>query len=51
MKIRVTRAQESGQRIKRKTYRQARKSALARLRKAMDLQWTPPRSRDELRER
>jgi len=35
----------------RKGYQQARRSALARLRKGFDLQWTPPRSRDELHER
>ena len=36
---------------KRKAYHQARRRALARLRKGFDLQWTPPRSRDELHER
>ena len=35
----------------RKTYHRARKRALARLREGLDLQWTPPRSRDELHER
>ena len=35
----------------RKTYERARKRALARLREGIDLQWTPPRSRDELHER
>jgi len=35
----------------RKTYDRARKRALARLREGLDLQWTPPRSRDELHER
>ncbi|MGB7548221.1 MAG: hypothetical protein WBM14_10765 [Terracidiphilus sp.] len=35
----------------RKGYEQARRSALARLRKGYDLNWTPPRSRDELHER
>jgi hypothetical protein len=35
----------------RKTYERARKRALARLREGFDLQWTPPRSRDELHER
>ena len=35
----------------RKTYDRARKRALARLREGMDLNWTPPRSRDELHER
>jgi hypothetical protein len=35
----------------RKTYDRARKSALARLRKGMNLRWTPPASRDELHER
>jgi hypothetical protein len=32
----------------RKGYECARKRALARLREGLDLQWTPPRSRDEL---
>jgi hypothetical protein len=32
-------------------YDQARRSALARLRTGFDLNWTPPRSRDELHER
>jgi hypothetical protein len=35
----------------RKGYSQARRSALARLRKGFELNWTPPRSRDELHER
>jgi hypothetical protein len=35
----------------RKTYNRARKRALARLREGLDLQWTPPGSRDELHER
>lgn len=35
----------------RKGYQQARRSALARLRKGYDLHWTPPLSRDELHER
>jgi hypothetical protein len=35
----------------RKGYDQARRSALARLRTGFDLNWTPPRSRDELYER
>ena len=35
----------------RKTYERARKRAVARLREGLDLQWTPPRSRDELHER
>lgn len=35
----------------RKGYQAARKRALARLRKGMDLQWTPPSTRDELHER
>jgi hypothetical protein len=32
----------------RKGYEQARRGAVARLRKGFDLNWTPPRSRDEL---
>jgi hypothetical protein len=32
-------------------YHQARRRALARLRKGFNLHWTPPRSRDELHER
>jgi len=35
----------------RRTYERARKRALARLREGAYLQWTPPRSRDELHER
>jgi hypothetical protein len=35
----------------RRTYNRARKRALARLREGLDLNWTPPRSRDELHER
>lgn len=35
----------------RKTYDRARKRALARLREGIDMQWTPPRSRDELHKR
>lgn len=35
----------------RKTYERARRRALTRLREGLDLQWTPPRSRDELHER
>ncbi len=35
----------------RKTYERARKRPLARLREGLDLQRTPPRSRDELHER
>jgi hypothetical protein len=35
----------------RKTYDRARRRALARLREGLDLQWTPPHSRDELHER
>lgn len=34
-----------------KAYEEARRRALARLRKGYDLQWTPPGSRDELHER
>jgi hypothetical protein len=35
----------------RRTYERARKRAMARLRQGLDLQWTRPRSRDELHER
>ncbi len=35
----------------RKSYNCARRRALARLRKGIALQWTPPSSRDELHER
>lgn len=35
----------------RKGYDQARRSALARLRSGIELNWTKPRSRDELHER
>jgi hypothetical protein len=34
-----------------KSFERARRRALARLREGMNLQWTPPRSRDELHER
>lgn len=36
---------------KRKAFDKARRRALARLRECLDLQWTPPKSRDELHER
>ncbi len=35
----------------RKTFERSRKRALARLREGMELNWTPPDSRDELHER
>ncbi len=35
----------------RKTYGRSRKRALARLRKGLDLRWTPPGCRDELHKR
>ena len=35
----------------RKTYERARKRASARLSEGLDLQWSPPHSRDELHER
>lgn len=35
----------------RRRYQRARKRALTRLREGMDLQWTPPGSRDEIYER
>jgi hypothetical protein len=35
----------------RKGYHQARRRAIARLRRGFDLRWTPPSSRDELHER
>lgn len=35
----------------RKSYNRARRRALARLREGMDLNWKPPKSRDELHER
>jgi hypothetical protein len=35
----------------RKAFDKARRRALARLREGIDLQWTPPASRDELHER
>jgi len=35
----------------RKGYQQARRRAVARLRRGLNLGWTPPRSRDELHER
>jgi len=35
----------------RRGYEQARRRAMARLRRGYDLNWTPPASRDELHER
>lgn len=35
----------------RKAFDRARRRALARLREGLDLQWKPPKSRDELHER
>lgn len=35
----------------RKAFERARRRALARLRKGLDLRWTPPGSREELHER
>ena len=35
----------------RKAFDKARRRALTRLREGLDLQWTPPKSRDELHER
>ena len=35
----------------RKAFDRAKRRALARLREGLDLQWTPPKSRDELHER
>lgn len=35
----------------RKAFDKARRRALTRLRQGLDLQWTPPKSRDELHER
>jgi hypothetical protein len=35
----------------RKAFDRARRRALARLREGLDLQWAPPKSRDELHER
>jgi hypothetical protein len=35
----------------RKAFDRARRRALARLRKGLDLRWTPPSSRDEIHER
>ena len=35
----------------RKSFDKARRRAFARLREGLDLQWTPPGSRDELHER
>jgi hypothetical protein len=51
MKIKITGKLEADRRVKRKTYRRARKRALARLRKGMDLRWMPPRFRSELHQR
>lgn len=35
----------------RKAFERARRRALARLRRGLDIQWTPPAARDELHER
>ena len=35
----------------RKAFDKARRRALTRLRQGLDLQWTPPKSRDEIHER
>ena len=35
----------------RKAFDKARRRAVARLRQGLDLQWTPPKSRDELHDR
>ena len=35
----------------RKAFDRARRRALSRLREGLDLQWTPPKSRDDLHER
>ena len=35
----------------RKAFDRARRRAVARLRRGLNLQWTPPRSRDELHDR
>jgi len=48
MKTKATPKLEADRRSERKTYRRARKRALARLREGMDLQWTPSHSRNEL---
>jgi hypothetical protein len=37
--------------LERRGYQEARRRALARLRRGFDLGWNPPRSRDELHER
>lgn len=37
--------------LDRRGYQQAKKRALARLKRGFDLGWKPPRSRDELHER
>jgi hypothetical protein len=51
MKTKVTSKLGAERRSERKTYRRARKRALACLREGMDLRWTPPRSRDQVLER
>jgi hypothetical protein len=51
MKTKVTSRLEAERRSERKAYRRARKRALARLREGTDLQWTPPRYRDETHQR
>jgi len=51
MKTKARPKLEADERSKRKTYRRARKRALARLREGMDLGWMAPRSRDEVHQR
>ena len=42
---------DSGVEVHRKKFEQARRRAIKRLRKGLDLQWTPAPSRDELHHR
>ena len=42
---------DSGVEVHRKKFEQARRRAINRLRKGLDLQWTPAPSRDELHHR
>ena len=57
MKAKITLKTESDMLLKypllhqRREYELARLTAMARLQTGYDLQWTPPRSRDELYER
>jgi len=51
MKTNVTLKLDADLLRERKAFDKARRRALSRLRQGLELQWTPPKSRDELHER